>query len=256
VLEDDPSTHFYAQPEVTQALTHFMGGLGGREALLTELLISPEIPPALLMLLQFSFDPRFSDKPFGWLCAKARISPGEVFLAFRDVLAAKATIQAMHQTTKELVVLLKELVQSAITHEETCEECQGLTQVWRKPDKKASYVKVPCPTCNAKGTVVVKPDREAQKMVLDLVGLTKRQAGTMVNVGVGVNTSAQVVQQSFGDSPASISAGLPQVQQALSSILFSRDVVRPQPPIDVSASPTAASDLPDPPADPDTSPAA
>jgi hypothetical protein len=225
--EHDPADSLYAQPAVEDVISTMIDGYGGREGLLTQLLVAPELPPALLTLLTFSFDPRFSEKPFGYLCAKAEISPGEVFLAFRDVLAAKATIQAMHESTKELVVMLKELVRSAITHEETCPKCQGLTQIWKTTGKQQKQI--PCPQCQAKGVITVKPDQWAQEKVLDLVGLTRKSATQFVNNNIVQQTSVNPTTVNVGgsDSPSAISAGLPQIQQALSTILFSRDVVRP-----------------------------
>lgn len=248
--EYDPSTSLYAQPSVEAALANFIEGVGGKDALLTELLIAPELPPSLLTLLQFSFDPRFSDRQFGFLCAKAQISPGEVLLAFRDVLMAKVTIQAMHETSKELVRMLREIVRSAITHDETCTECRGTTEVWkvlRNPKQKAeSLQKVPCPTCQATGVVIVGPDRESQKMVLDLVGLTRGKASTLVNVGVNTQVSSASGSYSGGgsvtDSPAAAAAGLPQIQQALSAVLFNREAVRPPAIIDTVAVPRTEQD--------------
>jgi hypothetical protein len=229
VQQSDPADSLYAQPAVEAIITGMIDGYGGREGLLTELLVAPELPPALLALLTFSFDPRFADQPFGYLCAKAQISPGDVFLAFRDVLAAKATIQAMHESSKELLAMLKELVRSAISHEDVCADCRGEKVIpnpkWKKPSDDRT---VPCMTCYGHGTIQVKPDKWAQEKVLDLVGLTRKSAPQFVNNNlIQQQTIQQTAVMSESESPASISGGLPQIQQALSTILFAREVVRP-----------------------------
>jgi hypothetical protein len=226
IVGSDPDHSLYAGGDADLAIQGMLEGIGGQQGLINELLLTPDLPYPIQALVQFSFDPRFKGKPFGWLCAKAGITPGDVFMAFRDAMQARATIQTMRMASQALVPVLAAIVQDAQPHAEVCEHCQGqkvITKIIENTPKR-----VRCPKCNGVGAIQVKGERDAQKLVLELVGLTQKQAQNQINVNQ--TTQVQANQYGGGDdplSPASIRAGLPQMQQALSQILFKRESVAP-----------------------------
>lgn len=236
--EPDPVVALYGSPVAADTINVFVQALGGQESLLSELLVAPELSPPMKLLVQFSLDPKYLGHSLGWLCAKANVTPGDVFLAFRDVLAAKATIVSMRENSQALVPMLGEIIRSTITHEEPCKDCRGkkeqlvkvkVTRTFGRKGGKGHDVAeefqlktIPCVPCQGTGTIVVRGDRDAQKMVLDLIGLTKK-AGMTIN-NQNQQTNQTLVANSL--STAAVSGGLAQLQQATSQILFGREATR------------------------------
>ncbi len=237
----DPLESLYGSPVAAGVINTMVDALGGQEALLAELLVAPDLTHPQQLLVQLVLDPRYMGHSFGWLCAKANLTPGDVFLAFRDALAAKATIISMRQNSGALVPVLNEIIQSAITHEQMCLACRGKKEQTVKVKQKGSQeyhlTTVPCVTCQATGTVIIPADREAQRIVLDLVGLTKKSAQNVINNQQITQVSSSASSYGGGNlSTEAISGGLAQLQQATAQILFGREAIR-RPVVDVPPEP-------------------
>ena len=220
------SPQVYELRGANSAIAAFETVLGGRELLTAELITSPDLTPAIQRVLTLIYDPRFDREPLGHLCAKAGVSPGEFFASFRDATLAKANVQAMRQIAEALPKLTADLLVQSVGHDERCEDCQGektiRVTVADKQGRKRQ-VDQPCSACRGKGTVWVKGNLEVQKIALELAGLLRKGGG-----GVSI-TNQQLNVQKSAAVDAGGADGLAQLQQAVSGILFGRDLPRSSP---------------------------
>lgn len=219
--------HVYEHETAAPAIQAFEKLLGGRAGLAADLLLSPDLTPTIRRVLELIYDPRFDREPLGRLCAKAGLTPGEFFAAFRDAAIAKAHVQALQKLADALPQLTVDLLTQAVHHEETCHRCEGETTITvtmkakRRGQPPIDTIKT-CPTCRGTGLVRVKADLETQKIALELIGLLKKSGGITL-------TQQQLTMSAKPSLDASESplGGLAQLQQAVSGILFSRDLPRP-----------------------------
>ena len=225
----------YASPKSFEIVNAVEESLGGREELINQLLLSPELTPNLQRLLAVVMDEQYDDKPLAWICAKAYITPGEVFAAFRDSVVALANIHAMRRVAEKLPEIATEIVTSALDHQKSCSRCRGTGQAPKL--SKGKLTTDTCPTCFGEGTILIDADPDQQQIALQLVGLLQKGGGGS-QISVGVNTTNQTANITL---PEASSAGLAQLQQAVSGLLFSRGVVRN--PASIEISPAASSML-------------
>lgn len=249
--ELDPAETLFGHHAAQAAIDKFETAVGGRDALVGELLIAPDLNDRTKTLINLTFDPQFADKSLGYLCAKAGMTPGEVFLTFRDVLGAKATIEAMRVAAAKIVEVVSEIVNDAISHQEMCADCngKGRGQIVRprrgRPAKAGAAASaptedLPCSACHGTGQILVKADRDAQKLVLELATVLKKSQGTQVNVGVQQTNHNQAAASGSGFSTGAVQSGLAQLQQAVAGIAFSPRVTTP-----VAPSTPSIIDVPD-----------
>lgn len=236
------NTDLYAFEAAKQAISTFEQALGGREALIAELLLAPEISDDVRELVALACDPAYDGRSLGELCGEANLSPGAVFSAFRDLRLAKATIQATKLATDAIVPVLTQIISTALPSEAPCRKCKGTGQLTvkgaaGKPDKSKA-----CTKCDGRGTVVVPPSADAQQLVLQLAGVIgSKDSGPAVAVNVQQNNVGS------GATPSAAGGGVAQLQQAVSGILFGAPMRgRTGGPI-VDAEPADPADPPDPP---------
>lgn len=205
----------FEQPHAGHSITVFEKAIGGRGELAADLLTSPDITPEIRNVLLLILDPRFDRISLAKLCFDARITPGQLFRAFRDAAMAKAHILVVREVAKCLPQIAKELLAAAVEHDATCPICNGLKITIRPPTRTKPERRLPCTRCQGTGRIRVPADFDRQKLALDLGGLLKN--GPLVQVNHQDNRTL-----SLGSGSA---AGLAQLQQAAASIIFGKQIV-------------------------------
>lgn len=235
-VEIDPAATVFGHARAAKTINTMEEAVGGRDALVGDLLTAPDLSPRMLNLIQLAFDPRFASYDLGWLCAKADITPGEVFLCFRDAAAAKAQLLTLQKVADKIPEIVASLLTQAIDHEDACFICAGtgtVTEVRKakKGQPPPEPEQIPCKACRGLGLVKVKGDLDVQKIALEVVGVLKKSTAPTVNVNQ--SSTSNTLNVGRGSPDAVALGGLAQLQQAVSGILFGRDAIRrPAPPPD------------------------
>lgn len=211
------------------AIETFQAALGGRAHLTEELLASPDLTTPIRKVLTLILDPRFDQYPLAAICAKAQITPGEFFAAFRDATLAKATILALRTVATKLTEVVTAVITDALDHPALCPLCTGSKKYLHVP-KKGDPSIVDCPRCNGTGHVIVAADADKQKTVLELAGLLKKGGG----ISIGMQQTAVAQAAATSTSPTS-GVTLAQQQQVIHDILRGTPLVLDSLPVEDAA---------------------
>lgn len=152
---------------------------------------------------------------FSTLCGRCGIGWRELINYFMDYQRGAAMFSIAAKTPK----LTGELVEDAGRSETKCKACRGKKHVWEeKIDDATGYpvvdeksglavrVKVTCPECDGRGTVVRDGDVEARTTVLEIAGLIQKGKGAVVQVNNYNGVEHEETMRQVGEV-ISISAG-------------------------------------------------
>lgn len=225
-------TTLFKQQGTYKAIEAFEEALGGREAMVQELLTSPDLSDPIRKVLTLILDPRFGQESLGYLCASAGVAPGEVFAAFRDATVAKANIHALRLVAARLPEITLKVIEAALGAEISCPKCYGVGMVDKRVKDK--LIEAVCPACHGTKVIKQQPDPDRQDRILELVGLLKG-SGSAISI-----TNQQQNNVAIPTEDVAGGAGLAQLQQAVSSLLFARPAV-----IDVTPTAPAGPPIPE-----------
>lgn len=114
-------------------------------------------------------DVRYKDQPLALLCFEAKILPKDVWKLLIDSRRLEASIRL----SSRLGEIVEAVADASLPQILDCPKCHGNQTV---PGKKEGDPAVTCPMCNGVGSVVKPPDKDSQKMALEM--------GEMLNLKV------------------------------------------------------------------------
>lgn len=181
---------------VQDALKVFEGEVGGRAALVAHLAHAAEEDNGTAYLVGMIADPRNDEKSLGTICEIAGISFPRLITLFKNAGFARAQLGAFQRVWDLLPEVAGDVMTRSVVHWVTCPTCLGdkfterVIPAREKRDRKTKeVVTVPeqrireeCGSCRGRGEVEREPDRERQKIALEIGGLVQRGAGVQVNV--------------------------------------------------------------------------
>lgn len=195
---------------VQQSILAFEHAIGGRQALI-EQLSSGDCSPEVQEVLTIIADPRHDHLTLAVVCARAGISPGQLFQSFRHAAVARAQVLAMLEVANRVPQITEQLLAEAISHTTPCTSCNGVGTKTPEPSAKNPEPKpFTCGACQGLGTLHVPADLERQKIALELANLLKKAGGIAIQTNVNV------------PAPASKGGSLEQLQQAIGEIMYGR----------------------------------
>lgn len=139
--------------------------------------------PRALHLLRLMSDPRTRNNSIGSLRTAAKLSRMDLVDIFRDHKLSEAMIGLISKTPE----LFNDVAGDAMSRSLPCRTCKGF-QVIKDMDTGET---VECTPCDGSGVEKVPGDKDARKIVFEVLGLTGKQ-GPLVQV----NT-----QNNFGSAP-------------------------------------------------------
>lgn len=114
-------------------------------------------------------DDMHRNRPLAALCFEAKILPKEVWKLLIDSRRLEASIRL----SSRLSEIVEAVADASIPQILECPKCHGNQSV---PGKKEGDPSVTCPLCSGVGSVVKPPDKDSQKMALEM--------GEMLNLKV------------------------------------------------------------------------
>ena len=192
---------------IRDAISEFEAQVGGRKALL-EALSSADSSEEVQVVLDAIADPKHDLEPLAKLCARAGVSPGQLFGAFKTAALVRGQILGSIKAANLVPVTVDEIGRTALPHETTCDACNG-SGIFEDTDLKGKPTSRTCTKCNGVGSLHRDGDPEQQRTILELAGLITKGSG------ISITNSNQTVV------PTSVIAGgsLEQLQQAVSDLI-------------------------------------
>jgi hypothetical protein len=183
------------------ACSTFEETAGGREALVAHL-AHARLSAKEELLVGAIADPRNDQHSLARICQLHGLQFSTLLGLFRDAGFARAQVEAMQKVWGMVPDLAVDVMTRALPHDLPCMECAGTGAKVEHVQEKDSEGKVSlvahavqCSGCRGKTTVRHEPEREQQKLALQLAGLISApgQAGAIVNVNqrVGVGVAVQ-----------------------------------------------------------------
>lgn len=206
------------------AIDTFAAALGGRQRLIDTLALG-DTEGELAKVLADLADPVCHDLTLREVCARSGVSVAALFAAHKRASFTRAHLEATERITKHLVAVVEDVMRRALPLAEPCPRCQGAPTT---PDT------IPCTVCEGRGTLLIEPSLDRQKLALELGHLIERRAGGSV-----------VMQQNTIATGGTIAAptapgNLEQLQQVVGDLLFTPGRRRTlSPPIDIAPAPPA-----------------
>jgi len=196
------------------AVMAFETALGGRDALIDVLAVADDAPE-VARILNLLLDPRYQAMSLRRLCTMTGLSVADFFAAYKTAAVVRAHIQAAPIIAAKLLGVVDDLMTRAQPHYLICPVCRGTGSIVPEPTTaKPNPIPEPCTSC-VEGRQLVLPDLDRQKLALEVAELIKPRGGMVFNQANLLNTN--------GDRPSGGATGaLEQLQQAASSVLFSR----------------------------------
>lgn len=201
-------------------INDFEKALGGRQSLINALAV--DSTPKIGELVDLLLDNHFDGHSLGYLANKLGLTLTDLLRAFRNATLAKAQIMAVQQVAAHLPAVVEDVMRRAAPYEEACEGCEGTGQMTVKPSRKVPIpdpAVVACTICRGKGKIIRLPELERQRLALEL--------GELVKTPRGAPTFMQQINLpgSAGSATDPGAGSLERMQQAVSTILFSRGSV-------------------------------
>lgn len=125
--------------------------------------------PQAISLAERMSDEKHRDRPLALLCFEAKILPKTVWKLLIDSRRLEASIRL----SSRLGEIVEAVADASLPQILECPKCNGRQTV---PGKKEGSPDVTCPLCSGVGSVVKPPDKDSQKMALEM--------GEMLNLKV------------------------------------------------------------------------
>src|SRR3990172_5206771 len=189
----------------TAAIKVFEQALGGRQRL-ADILATGASDPAVERVLNYLLDVTYDDMPLPRLCALAGVTVADLFKAFQRAALVRGQIRAANQLEQHVDAVMADLLHRATPYEETRTICQGTGTMVLPPPRRPPPAPVPCRACHGRGRVLVTPDLERQKLVLEMAQLLPKGGGgasatvNVVNAGPAVAGTLEQLQQGVSDA--------------------------------------------------------
>lgn len=195
---------------IRNAITQFEAQVGGRKALI-EALSSADAAEDVQEVLSAIADPKHDHEPLAKLCARAGVSPGQLFGAFKTAALVRGQILGALKASTLVPTIVDEIGKTALPYDEPCERCNGAGYI-ESEDRTGKDR--PCGACNGVGSIHYAGNLDQQRTILELAGLITKGSGTNVNIH-----NANIAP------PAAITGGsLEQLQQAVGDLLYVKPV--------------------------------
>lgn len=218
------------------AIATFEQVLGGRQALLDHLASSPTLTPELDLVLRHLADPANDRVKLSKICHQAGILPGELFAAFRSAKLAAKHVESLSAIADSLPAITQALVAQSLPRDVFCVICDGTGEIQAEKDKKP--ITKLCGRCGGTGQYREPGDLDAQKLVLELAELLKRDKG-------GISILQQTQVNNTSPSAGSEGGALAQLQRVIAEQLYNRPPTLPADPPPESPAVVEAEVLPD-----------
>lgn len=144
--------------------------------------------PRVEALVARLLDPEYKDVALGTLCERVGLSIHQLMDFYRKTKMDEGVMR-VH---KHVPDILEDTAKDALRTEESCWKCQGEKEIKDGEGKKS-----PCPECKGKGTIIVKGDTDARKLIFETVGLTGKKGPLIAqqfNLGGGADTQEDVMK--------------------------------------------------------------
>ncbi len=198
-------------PDVLHQTLHaYEAAMGGRQALIQALSVGENDPEVEEVLVALAL-PEHDALSLATICARAGITPGQLFRAVQAAALARAKVLATLTVADRTPEIVRQALDHAVLHEEVCESCNGTGTYTADPTpRNPNPQPQPCTSCRGLGVLKVGPTIEHQKMALEMAGLLKKAAGINVN-----NNMITPPAPRPSDS-------LDALQQAISDVMYGR----------------------------------
>lgn len=165
--------------QMTRALDKFLSSIGGREALIDALEMSP-LDKKQIHFLRLLYDPLRSKDSLYTIARDAGLPPLAVLDSFRHASFAKMHALVASQITEGVPAAVGDIVVKSVDAKIECPECFG--------EGKFDQTDEMCILCHGRGVIFRGSDLDRQKMLLEAGGVLKKGPG----VAVQVNNNNQV----------------------------------------------------------------
>jgi hypothetical protein len=189
-------------PRVARALEAFEEAVGGREALVAELLASVESENETV-LVNLLADPEQDSRPLHEILSYGNFSVARFLRLFKTARGARAYLDALDKVWSKLPDVAEDVMSKALPQSVRCKPCEGTGfqaitgkhNFKKRGPVKERMQKVICDSCEGTGKRKIEPTLDYQVLALKIGGLPKPDPKVTVD-----QSSTRVTQNNYGDS--------------------------------------------------------
>lgn len=151
---------------LARAFSELENTVGGREKLIDLLQAAPETPDTA-RIIGAILDPTNDDRSLAGIAQDTGIALGKLSRIINETILIRAQLDSNIKVAEKLPAVVSNVMEKSVPHKVRCPTCDGLENS--------------CKRCKGKGWIDKEPNREDQKIALELGGLLNKK-GPLVNV--------------------------------------------------------------------------